>query len=74
MSAPSTLTITYISTLPSTTSQATVPIVSGAGAGGEADYSMQVRNLVRAGGFWITSATGVLTFIPFAMITNITAQ
>lgn len=70
----STLTITYVSTPPSTTSTASVPITSGAGGGGEADYSMMVRNLVRNGGFWFTSAAGVLTFIPVETIVNIAAQ
>jgi hypothetical protein len=74
MAAPTTLTITFVSTLPSTTSTATVPITSGAGGGGETDYSMMARNLVRAGGFWFTSTTGVVTWIPLAQIVSITAQ
>jgi hypothetical protein len=74
MAAPSTITITYVSTLPSTTSTVTLPITPGAGGGGEADSSQTMRNIARAGGFFFTDSTGLLTWIPYSQITKITAQ
>jgi hypothetical protein len=67
------MTVTYISTLPSTTSTVTVPIPS-TGSAAQPDWAMAVQNLVRAGGIWVTSATGVLTWIPYGEITLITVQ
>lgn len=72
MSAPSSLTITYVSTLPSTTSTQTLSIPDSGGS--QANYSLAVRNLARTGGFWFTDTTGLLTFIPLSQITKITAQ
>ncbi len=65
---PSTVTITYVSTLPSTTSTAQLNIPSGS------DYGSFVRNMVMNGGVWISSAAGVLTFIPMGQVVSVTAQ
>jgi hypothetical protein len=67
MAAPTQLTISY-----GTSSTQTVAIPSAGGT--QADYSLAVMNLVRAGGFWFTDGTGLLTFIPLSQITKITAS
>jgi hypothetical protein len=67
MASPTTVTVTYISTLPSTTSTAQLNIPSGG------DYGSFVRNMVMNGGVWVTLA-GVYTFIPMGQIVSITAQ
>jgi len=82
MAAPTTLTITYISTLPSTTSTVTIPIpvpTAGSVAGVSQtavpqDFTIAVRNIFLNGGFWFVSATGVNTFVAWGQITLITAQ
>jgi len=66
--AASTLTVTYISTLPSTTSTATLTIRSAE------DQFASVRNLFLSGGFWTSNAAGTSIFIPWSMITLISAQ
>ena len=38
------------------------------------DYTQFVLNMVRAGGFWYTSAAGVQTWVPLSAITGATAQ
>jgi hypothetical protein len=38
------------------------------------DYSLAVRNILLAGGFWSTNASGVQAFVPWSQITSITAQ
>jgi hypothetical protein len=77
MSAPSTLTVSYISAYtsggdPSATSTATVPIPT-VGVGQPIDYTQAVRNIFITGGLWIVSA-GIQSFIPWGEIFSITAQ
>ncbi len=72
MAAPTTLTVTYISVPPSTTTTVTVPLPSAGGT--QTDDSLAFVNIARAGGVRYTDGTGVLTFIPAAMIVKITAQ
>jgi hypothetical protein len=82
MAQPTTLTITYISTPPSTTSQVTIqiptPIAGSVGGVAQTvvpqDFTQAVRNIFENGGFWFVSATGVNTFVPWGQITSITAQ
>jgi hypothetical protein len=63
-----TLSITWGSG-PTTTS---IPIPSGL------DYSLAVRNIFRAGGFWYTPTSGpsagVVSFVPTSQILQIEAQ
>jgi hypothetical protein len=60
---PTSITISYSSTT------ATLPIPAGS------NYSDFVQAIVRGGGAWITNTTsGVLTFIPVAVFTEVTAQ
>jgi hypothetical protein len=73
MAAPTTLVVTYISTLPSTTSQVTVTIPKPDGTNPQ-DFTQNVRNIFLNGGFWFVSAAGVQTFVPWSMISLITAQ
>lgn len=72
MAAPTTLTVTYISTLPSTTSTVTVPLPSASGT--QEDATLGFLNIVRAGGLRFIDATGIVTFIPISQITKITVQ
>lgn len=72
MPGPTTLTITFISTPPSTTSTVTLPLPSAAGS--QEDATLAFLNITRAGGVRFVSAAGVLTFIPLSMIVSITAQ
>lgn len=64
--AGQTITITFVSTLPSTTSQVTVNVPLGI------DWTQHVRNIFHAGGFNFVSTAGVNTFIPAAQILNAT--
>jgi hypothetical protein len=64
--AASTVTITYVSALPSTTSTATIPIPTGI------DWTQHLRNICQAGGFNFVSAVGVNTFVPVNQILNAT--
>ena len=66
--AATTLTVTYISTLPSTTSTATLNIRASE------DQYASVRNLFLSGGFWTTNASGIAIFVPWPMVTLISAQ
>jgi len=68
MAAPTTITITYISTPPSTTSTVTLPIPANS------DYSTSFLNAARAGGVTFSDASGTLTFVPIEQIVKITAQ
>jgi hypothetical protein len=76
MSAPTTLTISYISQytsgLPSqqATATYTIPAVNGT----PIDYTLAVKNLVESGGVWTVNAAGVNQFIPWSEIFGITAQ
>jgi len=65
MSAPSQATVTYVSTLPSTTSTIVLPITPN-------DVVTWTLNLVRAGGCTFTDATGLLTWIPLMQIVKVT--
>jgi hypothetical protein len=70
MSAPTTLTISYGSS-----KTATVPIPT-TGANAPVDYTLAVRNIFLAGGFWFfdgTQSTPVETFVPWDEISLITA-
>jgi len=71
-SAPTTITITYVSAFTngvgSAQSTATLPIRAGT------DYNNTVRNIFLSGGFWFTSASGVPTFVPWGQVISITAQ
>jgi hypothetical protein len=68
MSAPTQITVTYISAPPSTTSTVTLPIPAAS------DYTTSFLNVARAGGISFTDGAGILTFVPAAMIVKITAQ
>jgi hypothetical protein len=70
---PTTLTVTYISTLPSTTSQVTVPIPTPT-ANMPLYFGEAVRNIFLQGGLWAVNSTGVNQFIPWSQISSITAQ
>lgn len=67
-----TLTVTYVSAPPSTTSTVTVPLPSAAGT--QTDDTLGFLNIVRAGGIRFTDAAGVLTFVPVQQIVKVTAQ
>lgn len=78
MANPSTMTVTYLSYSSATpavltTSSATVNIPSTGGMA-QPDYALCVQNLVRAGGVWITSSTGVATWVPYSDIVLVTVQ
>jgi hypothetical protein len=64
--AAQTVTIIFVSALPSTTSQVTVNVPAGI------DWTQHIRNIFHAGGFNFVSATGVNTFIPSTQILNAT--
>lgn len=64
MSAPTLATVSYVSTLPSTTSTVVLPITP--------DYTTWVLNLTRMGGVSFTDASGVLTWVPQNQILKIT--
>jgi len=64
--AAGTITITYISSLPSTTSQVTISLPAGI------DWTQHLRNIFHAGGFNFVSAAGANTFIPASQILNVT--
>ena len=65
MAAPTTVTITYTG---SANSPQTLQIRPGT------DYNNTIHNIYLSGGFWYTSPTGVLSFVPWGQITSITAQ
>lgn len=68
MATPTSITFTYISTLPSTTSTVTVAIPASS------TYDATVRNAVLAGGIWVTNSSGVLQWIALSQIVGATAQ
>jgi len=82
MSAPTTITFTYVSTLPSTTSTVTIPIptYSAGSVGGAAqtsvpqEVSVFMKQIYIAGGFWFTNSSGVEQFCPWGQIVGATAQ
>jgi hypothetical protein len=65
---PTSITITYLSQLPNTTSTANLPISNGS------TYDQLIANIRMNGGAWFTTSAGVRTFIPYQQIVNITAQ
>jgi hypothetical protein len=71
--AASTFTVTYVSTLPSTTSQVTVPIPTPS-TGVPMDFGLALRNIFMQGGLWFLNSTGVEQFIPWGQIVSVTAQ
>ena len=70
--AATTITVTYISTPPSTTSTVTVPLPSAGGT--QTDDTLAFLNIVRTGGIRFTDANGVLSFVPVQQIVKVTAQ
>jgi hypothetical protein len=82
MVAPTTITVTYISTPPSTTSQVTIPIPTGSGGsvGGVAqpvvpqDFTAVMNRINANGGFWFVNSSGVQQFVPWGEIVSATAQ
>jgi hypothetical protein len=68
MAAPTSITVTYVSTPPSTTSTVTLAIPSNS------DYTTSFLNAGRAGGISFVDGAGVPTFVPVAMSVKITAQ
>lgn len=68
MAGPTTIAVVYISTLPSTTSTATISIPANI------DYSATIQNLVKAGGASFVDSSGAPNFVPLGMIVKITAQ
>jgi hypothetical protein len=72
MSAPTTLTITYLSGYTSGAPTTTATVTSNIPAG--IDATQHVRNLAKAEGVWTTSAAGVKTFIVWDQVISITAQ
>ena len=73
MSAPTTLTVTYISALPSTTSTITVQIPKPDNTN-PLDFTVTMRNISLNGGLWFVNASGVEQFIPASQIFSVTAQ
>lgn len=65
MAAPTTLTVTFTG---GSGSPATLTIRAGE------DQYASVRNIFLAGGFWTVLSTGVNQFVPWGLITSITAQ
>jgi hypothetical protein len=70
--SPSTYTFTFLvysSANPAVivTATATIPIPS------PPDYSSGLLTIYKGGGFWYTSG-GVLTFVPWGMVTSVSAQ
>ena len=72
MAQPTTITVTYISAPPSTTSTVTVPLLSAGGT--QTDDTLAFMNIVRAGGIRFTDANGVLSFVPVQQIVKVTVQ
>jgi hypothetical protein len=72
MAAPSTFTVTYVSTLPSTTSTVTIPIPQPGST--PIDFGLALRNIFMQGGLWFLNSTGVEQFIPWGQIVSVTAQ
>ncbi len=82
MAAPTQITITFISTLPSTTSTAVIPVPatlqsldSGQFAQTQSGYQAfetLISGVAKRGGFVFSDTTGVQTFIPLNMVTKIT--
>jgi hypothetical protein len=72
MAAPTTLTVSYVSAYTNGVGSANTTVTLTIRAG--EDYSASIHNIFLEGGFFLTSATGVLTFIPWNQITSITAQ
>ncbi len=78
MAPPSQITVTYISTPPSTTATVTLPIpgalsLTALNSGPDA-FDTLLGSLTRRGGITFTDASGVVTFIPMLQITKITAS
>jgi len=84
--ALSQITITYISTLPSTTSTVAIPIpssvqnldsVSNQNASAQTGFSafdVMVGNIVRGGGIRFTDSSGIATWIPLSQITKVQGE
>jgi len=70
--APTTITVTYISTPPSTTSTVTLPLPSAGGT--QTDDTLAFLNIVRVGGIRFIDGNGVLNFVPVQQIVKVTAQ
>lgn len=70
MAAPSTLTVTFTG---GSGSPATVQIPKPDGTNPQ-EFTLAVRNIFLNGGFWIILATGANQFVPWGVITSITAQ
>ena len=66
--AATTIIVTYISTLPSTTSTVTLTIPTSS------DYSATIQNLAKAGGVSFIDANGTPTWVTSNQILKITAQ
>jgi hypothetical protein len=77
MAAPTTLSVTYLvysNANPAVITTATVTLPLPSAGATQEDASLGFLNIVRAGGARFVDASGVLTFIPAAMITKVTAQ
>ena len=78
------ITITYISTLPSTTSTAVIPVPAGVqnldspqttpGQTGFQAFETMINSISRRGGITFTDTSGILNWIPMNMIVKIQGE